>query len=117
MKFVFAISLLLIYACPAFSQTCDGNTPEVVECTTKVLKKVDADLNVEYQRALRITKLQWTATDIRNLQDAQRKWIAYRDAVCKAEYGLIGGGTAGPEVRLLCLIRITQQRTADLAVY
>ena len=79
-----------------------------------ILKTVDAQLNVEYQRALKITKDQWTPSDLQNLRDAQRKWVAYRDAVCKAEFGLVGRGTAGPSIRISCLIRITKERIADL---
>jgi uncharacterized protein YecT (DUF1311 family) len=79
-----------------------------------ILKTVDAELNVEYQRALKVTKNQWTSADVQNLRDAQRKWITYRDAVCKAEYGLVGGGTAGPSIHISCLVRITRQRIADL---
>src|SRR5437879_12531705 len=95
MKIVTAVFLtLLLLAAPSVSQTCDGNAPEVVNCMARVLTKVDAELNVEYQRALKVAKNQWTSSDVQNLKDAQRKWIPYRDAVCKAEYGLVGGGTA-----------------------
>ena len=106
--------MLLVSSVPSFAQTCEGNTAEVVNCMEKILKTVDGELNVEYQRALNVTKNQWTPTDVQNLRDAQRKWIAYRDAVCKAEYGLVGGGTAGPSIHISCLIRITRQRIADL---
>jgi len=51
---------------------------------------------------------------VQNLKDAERKWMAYRDAICKAEYGLVGGGSAGPSIQVSCLIRITKQRIADL---
>ena len=115
MKSVAAVFLtLLVLAVPSLSQTCEGNAPEYVNCLAKELKTVDAKLNVEYQRAPKITKNQWTSTDVQNLKDAQRKWIAYRDAVCKAEYGLVGGGTAGPSIQISCLIRITKERIADL---
>jgi uncharacterized protein YecT (DUF1311 family) len=115
MKIVNAVFLaLLVLASPSVSQTCDGNTAEVAACMAKVLKKVDAELNVEYQRALKVAKVQWTLTDVQNLKDTQRKWIAYRDAVCKAEWGLVGGGTAGPSIHISCLIRITRERIADL---
>jgi uncharacterized protein YecT (DUF1311 family) len=41
-------------------------------------------------------------------------WISYRDAGCKAEYGLWGGGSGGPNAQTLCLIRLTRQRTVKL---
>jgi uncharacterized protein YecT (DUF1311 family) len=115
MKIVTAVSLALLgLAAPLVPQTCAGNTAEVVNCLAKDLTKVDGELNVEYKRALKVAREQWTPIDVQNLKDAQRKWIAYRDAVCKAEYGLIGGGTAGPATHISCLIRITRQRIGDL---
>ena len=78
-------------AAPSLPDVRRNKRPEVVNCMAKVLKTIDAELNVGYQRALKVTKNQWTPTDVQNLKDAQRKWIAYRDAVCKAEYGLVGG--------------------------
>ena len=98
----------------AQSAGCDGNTPEMVACLAKSLKAVDAELKAEYQKALKDLKDQHKSTDVQNLKDAERKWIAYRDAICKAEYGLVGGGTAGPSIQIGCLIRITKQRISDL---
>jgi uncharacterized protein YecT (DUF1311 family) len=99
----------------AQSDGCDGNTtPGMVACLVKSLKAVDAELNAEYRRAFKVTKDQYRPADVQNLRDAERKWIAYRDAICKAEYGLVGGGTAGPSIQISCLIRITKQRIADL---
>lgn len=107
--------LSLIGPSIAQSGSCDGNTQEMVDCLARSLKTVDAELNTEYQKALKVTKDQYhRSADVQNLKDAQRKWIAYRDAVCKAEYGLVGGGTAGPSIHISCLIRITKQRIADL---
>ena len=99
----------------AQSVGCDGNTPEMVACLAKSLKAADAELNAEGRKALKIASDQYhRSTDVQNLRDAERKWIAYRDAICKAEYGLVGGGTAGPSIQISCLIRITKQRIADL---
>jgi uncharacterized protein YecT (DUF1311 family) len=80
----------------------------------KSLKAVDAELNAEYRKALKVAKDQYKPADLQNLRDAEREWVAYRDALCKAEYGLVGGGTAGPSIQISYLIRITKQRIADL---
>jgi uncharacterized protein YecT (DUF1311 family) len=80
----------------------------------KLLKKIDAELNTVYQRALKVAKDPYTLADVQNLRDAERKWIAYRDAACKAERGLYGTGTAAPAAHSICLIRVTKQRIADL---
>lgn len=86
----------------------------MVACLAKSLKAVDADLNAEYRKAVKVAKDQYKPPDVQNLRDAERKWMVYRDAICKAEYGLVGGGTAGPSIQISCLIRITKQRIADL---
>lgn len=116
MKFGSLIVSALLLTIPLHAQSggCDGNTPEMVACLAKSLKAVDAELNALYQKALKIAKDQYKPADAQNLKDAERKWIAYRDAICKAEYGLVGGGTAGPSIQIGCLIRITKQRIADL---
>jgi len=99
----------------AQSESCDGNAPEMAACLAKSLKAADSDLNAEYRKALKIAGDQYhRSTDVQNLRDAERKWIAYRDAIRKAEYGLVGGGTAGPSIQISCLIRITEQRISDL---
>src|SRR5215831_11881512 len=76
-------------------------------------KRADADLNAAYQKAIK-SATQYGPTDLANLKDAQRKWIAYRDAVCEAEFALYHGGTASGPAKSACLWRITDQRTHDL---
>lgn len=107
---------ILLTALPCIGQddTCDGNTYEVSTCLSKVQKRVDAELNTVYQQALKVATDSYTPQDVQNLKDAERKWIAYRDAVCKAELGLWGNGTGGPATYMLCLIRIAKQRITDL---
>ena len=117
MKFgIFVVSaVFLTIPLHAQSDGCDGyTTPEMVACLAKALKAVDDELNAEYRKALKVAQDQYKPADVQNLRDAERKWIAYRDAICKAEYGLVGGGTAGPSIQISCLIRITKQRIADL---
>jgi uncharacterized protein YecT (DUF1311 family) len=48
------------------------------------------------------------------LLDAQRKWIAFRDAACLAEADQFAGGSIRPLVWYSCLTRLTQRRTEDL---
>jgi uncharacterized protein YecT (DUF1311 family) len=86
----------------------------MVTCLARSLKTVDDELNAQYQKALKVAKDQYKPTDVQNLKDAERKWTMYRDAICKAEYGRVGGGTAGPSIQISCLIRITKQRITDL---
>jgi len=92
---------------------CCCTTYDTSVCLSKVHDKVDAALNTTYQKALSMTK-RFGSQDVDNLKDAERKWTAYRDAACKAEYGLWGGGSGGPNAQTMCVIRLTRQRTSDL---
>ena len=92
---------------------CCCTTYDMSVCLSKVHDKVDAELNTTYQKALSMTK-RFGDQDVENLKDAEQKWIAYRDASCKAEYGLWGKGSGGPNAHAMCIIRLTRQRTDDL---
>ena len=115
MKAWWASFALLVYlgaSAAAQEQKCCCTTLDTSICLAKVLKKVDLQLNDTYQKSLKT--VEDSAQDGQNLRDAQRAWIAYRDAACKAEYDLWGGGTGGPNAHTICIIRITRQRTTDL---
>ena len=105
--------LALLLAAGAFAQDiekCDGSTYEMSVCLSAILKKVEADLADVYQRALKATD----SRDLKNLKVAQARWIAYRDAACKAEYELYGRGSGGPNALGACKINLTKQRISDL---
>jgi uncharacterized protein YecT (DUF1311 family) len=117
MKAFVVFSLFLGLGTAAISQDeetkCCCTTYDVSVCLSKVHDKVDAELNATYQKALSMTK-RFGDQDVENLKDAEQKWIAYRDAACKAEYGLWGKGSGGPNAHTMCVIRLTRQRTDDL---
>jgi uncharacterized protein YecT (DUF1311 family) len=104
----------LVFTLSIFTLAAHAQPPGIsaFEEASSKLRAAEADLNKEYQLALKGL----TPADVRNLRDAQAKWMAYRDAFCKAEYGLAGGGTQGPTLHLACLTRITRQWIADLQV-
>jgi len=92
---------------------CAGTTAETTACLYARYKTEDASLNAIYQRALK-SAAEHSPKDLANLRDAQRKWVAYRDAACEAEYSLWGLGTGGPSAREACLLRVTRSRIEDL---
>lgn len=92
---------------------CCCTTYDTSVCLSKVHDKVDAELNATYQKALALTR-RFGSQDVEKLREAERKWTAYRDAACDAEYGLWGGGSGGPNAHTMCVIRLTRQRTNDL---
>lgn len=107
------MGLGLLLAVGAFAQdieNCDGSTYEMSVCLSAILKRVEANLEDVYQRALKATD----SKDLKNLKVAQARWIAYRDADCKAEYELFGRGSGGPNAFAACKISLTERRIADL---
>jgi uncharacterized protein YecT (DUF1311 family) len=80
-------------------------------CLAKVEEKVDADLNSIYPSVLKRWNEDPQKTELR---EAQRAWIAYRDATCRAEAGIYRGGTIMPSVGMRCILRLSRQRIADL---
>jgi len=94
---------------------CEGTTHDISVCLAKIHRRVNAELDVAYDRALKyVSGADWKPKDVHNLEVAQRRWAAYRDAACDAEYSLWGGGSGGPNAHTACLIRITRQRVVDL---
>jgi len=94
---------------------CDGTTYEMRMCLSKIHEKSDAELNAVYRSALKkFGGYSKPNRHLENLRKAERHWIAYRDAQCKAQYDLFEGGTGGPLEELSCLIEMTNQRSAEL---
>jgi uncharacterized protein YecT (DUF1311 family) len=111
---VVSLCLLFIYNGRAQSakgvESCDGSTYEMGVCLSKIYDRVDRELNAAFQLALKGL----TRRHLENLRTAERRWTSYRDAQCKAQYDLFGGGTGGPLENLACLIDLTERRTAEL---
>ena len=96
-------------------------TPELNYCAELDFEKADKALNQAYQAALaRIdqtterdakVRAEWRKT----LQDAQRKWIAFRDADCKGAMAYEWYGGTGATVAVLgCMTGLTEARTKEL---
>jgi uncharacterized protein YecT (DUF1311 family) len=119
MKEAFLLLTLLAFPISSLAQeneTCEGamTTYDISMCFSRILKKVERELNSTYQRALTLTQRDYTARDVQNLRFAERRWMAYRVAACNAEYELWGFGSGGPAAHTGCLIKIAKQRIADL---
>lgn len=102
----------LIACAGAGFAACPGdNQLEMNECAHAAHLHADAELN-----AL------WPAVKSRAdsigtgplLLDAQRKWIAFRDATCTAEAARYQGGSIQPLIRSSCLALQTERRVQDL---
>lgn len=103
--------------------TCDQNSGyELENCLKTALSEADTALNTAYKIAQAAveadaestpsTKQAWQA----DLVEAQRAWIAFRDANCKfeliaAEWQNRSGATSAQQA---CVIALTLQRTEEL---
>lgn len=118
----------LVAAGPAAAAAADcdaaGSTVEINQCLDRELALADARLNEAYRGALaRIAATAEIEGKIRRewreaLQEAQRKWIAFRDADCRGPVAYAWyGGTGATAAVLVCLIDKTATRAEELKRY
>jgi uncharacterized protein YecT (DUF1311 family) len=117
---------LVLVPLPALAQDGAVNCAEAVTqvdmtyCADRAWKLADEDLNLAYGFAQTMMKQIDAALpqDQRGaeqaLREAQRAWIAFRDAGCKAEAYRVAGGSMQPMVVATCLERVTRARTEEL---
>jgi len=104
-----ALSLLLAVAAPA-AGPCDAatSTMAIVSCWGRQTERADARLNTAYRDA----RARVSAAQARSLQTAQRAWIAFRDANCRAYAA--GEGTVTRIETAQCMFQTTATRAAEL---
>ena len=108
----FALSLVFGLMGSAALAACPGQSQlEMNECAAADYQRADAALNAAWGPAKSFADNAGTGGQ---LLDAQRKWIAFRDAACLAEADLFRGGSIRPLIWYTCLTRLTQRRTEDL---
>jgi uncharacterized protein YecT (DUF1311 family) len=91
-----------------------GSNAETAQCFDQEYKRADHELNRVYAEV----RAALAPADRRNLEDAERAWLKYRDATCAAERSLYDGGTGAFPAYSACLEEETRQRTNDLrAIY
>lgn len=89
------------------------STIGMAECVGRETNWWDSQLNVHY------ASLEETldADLFASLRDAQRSWLAYRDASCGFEYELWSEGTIRTLVYASCILDSTAQRAYALSGY
>lgn len=93
-----------------------GVHPDMMDCIAAETERWDAVLNQSYK------KLAGALDDPAKaaLKDAQRKWIAYRDAECNLAYMAAGGDEGGQMAPLAandCMMSLTAIRASELTAY
>lgn len=97
------------------SDSCDANTAaEVNRCVQQQFETQDRMLNESYQRILDLLNTDEQQSTRDRLIRAQRLWIQFRDADCKAQDSVYDGGSVHTWVYLRCLRDHTAQRINDL---
>ncbi len=91
--------------------TTMNTTVEMVECAGWELEQADRWLNQVYA----IVRGDLPDDQAKTLlRDAQRAWVAFRDAACAADADEVRGGTMAPLVEIGCRTFQTKQRARDL---
>jgi uncharacterized protein YecT (DUF1311 family) len=102
--------------------SCDGTTVVMEACVEKAQKVVETELNLAYARALRslpkASDSSGTYAQVRrNLVEAQRAWVLFRQKDCDAVYALAIDGSARGLEYLGCMRIHAERRIEDLKVY
>ena len=119
------ISVASVGAQAQVSDPCktQRNTQEIDECGKRTLQEKDKELNVAYQKLLKSLAPSDKADDTdygsvrKQLTEAQRAWITYRDSDCKAKLTLNASGTIRGAVYFGCMEERTVQRTKELRAW
>ncbi len=106
----FVLSLLAMTG--AAHAACPGQTQlEMNNCAAARYQQADDALNAAWPTAKAFMDRLGQGSV---LLDAQRKWLAFRDAACTAEAAPYAGGSIQPMIWHGCLTRLTVHRTDDL---
>jgi uncharacterized protein YecT (DUF1311 family) len=108
-------------ACYSDCEARTTSNPEYKACLARAADAADAELNQVYtalKAAIRrFAKEMGQQPDIQlqSLVDAQKKWIAYRDANCTFEDQLAFGGSSIGGNYSTCLCALSLERAQDFA--
>jgi uncharacterized protein YecT (DUF1311 family) len=100
---------------PARADECTNAMTQqaMTQCAALKYKKADAALNDLYRQVRQ--RLTDDAVHTQRLVDAQKAWLAFRDAECKFESrsGEPGAGSVAEMALADCLTALTAKRSAD----
>jgi uncharacterized protein YecT (DUF1311 family) len=115
LRFALHAGIALACCAQAANAACPGQTQmEMNECAVLEYQAADAALNAQWANA----KSHMDGSGLGDvLLDAQRKWIAFRDAACAAEAAPYAGGSIQPLIYYSCATRLTRARTQDLGEF
>jgi uncharacterized protein YecT (DUF1311 family) len=107
-----ALSIVLCLWGFTASAACPGQTQiEINDCAATRYGQSDFQLNAVWPQVKGYMDSIGAGAV---LLDAQRKWLAYRDATCLAEIAPFAGGSIQPLIWYECLNRVTLARIYEL---
>ncbi|MGZ4970076.1 MAG: lysozyme inhibitor LprI family protein [Methylobacter sp.] len=119
MKIIIALVLISLQPIAfADDKECEGTSGStyVEGCLLgKSIAEMDKQLNIKYQRIIKMYKESNATEEIKLLVEAQRAWIRYRDKVCEFEDHVFGGANSISWVR--CKARITETRLKEFNAF
>lgn len=97
-----------------------SNTFEINACAKQQYEELDKHLNNTYGKLLNAipaeNDIDITGESPKSLLiKAQRRWVEFRDADCKAKYQIYNGGTIRNAIYLGCIRERTEQRIKELS--
>lgn len=112
------IAVLCLLPLPALAaEDCSrlSTQQEMNICAARNLDVADAALNEAYRKIE--ARLGKDTAPLGQLRDAQRAWIAFRNAECAFAASGVEGGSIYPMIHADCLREATEARTAALQTY
>jgi len=109
--------ILAIFFCLSASFCFGQSQSNLDDSAARNYQKADKKLNVIYHQILK--EYRSDTVFIRNLKNAQRLWVLFRDAEMKAKFPEspdVYYGTVLPMCRSMELTGLTQERTQELKV-
>lgn len=85
------------------------------QCAAKDFQDADTELNGLYHQARQRIGDDMNARNL--LRDAERSWVAFRDAECAFAASGVEGGSIYPMIYDACLADLTQARVSQLTDY
>jgi uncharacterized protein YecT (DUF1311 family) len=93
----------------------NSNQRELDACAGRSFQKADAELNADCKRV--VERLKDDADTAKLLVQAQKSWLAFRDAECEFSTALTRGGTIRSMLVTMCREKLTRKRIGDLKAY
>jgi uncharacterized protein YecT (DUF1311 family) len=118
-------ALAMLASAQSQPANCDGTQAEMNECAARDFARAEAELTAEYRAAIDRARASDRDPlgrpegddrpgDEATLREAQRGWVAYRDAHCRLEGYSERGGSMESLVYDSCLAELTRARIAQL---